>query len=291
MPLSKLSSNSFNTQANLTSLSIGTAANRALGGSGNTTTIATENPGLVTIGKPYDGGATTIRLTANPSGYTNDFYHGISQGSGGGFNCYAGGYQSSIDNNTYASNTGNTLMYFGGSQTEFAVQMYTGTGTAAAAGTYIGNKSYVRFLTAFQIGGSGNIKTPACEYVQGTQTSWTQTSAGGESGGLVPFQAFQCRAFAKFSGTSNSIVRGANISSITDRGTGLYRANFNNNLPDADYTVVTAAQPNGYSGAALGTGGSNAAGDSNTNTYVALECRNYVNNGNEPNELYFAVFR
>ena len=119
------------------------------------------------------------------------------------------------------------------------------------------------------------------------------------AGGLLQFNsgygsvatAYGCRAFAKFNGVNNTIQASGNISSITDRGTGFYRANFNNNLPDDAYTVVTAAQPNGYSGAALGAGGLNGVNDSNTNTYVALECRNYTNNNNEPNELFFAVFR
>jgi hypothetical protein len=289
MPLSKLSSNSFNTQANLTSLSIGTAANRALGGSGNTTTIATENPGLVTIAKPYDGGATTIRFTSNPSGYGNDFYHSIAHGAGSGFNIYAGGYQSHIDNQTYTSNNSNTMMYFGGSTSDFNVQLYTGTQQAAANNTYIGNKSYVRQLLAFSIGSFGNIKTPACEYTTLGTSSWATTLAG-DSGGQVPFQAFQCRAFCYFNGITNAVVRGANISSITDQGTGLYRANFSSNMPDANYTVVTAGQHNGYGGAALGTGPGSAAGD-NTTSYVSLECRNYTNSNNEPNALYFAVFR
>jgi len=119
------------------------------------------------------------------------------------------------------------------------------------------------------------------------------------AGGLLQFNsgygsvatAYGCRAWVKFSGISNSIVASGNFSSITDQGTGLYRANFTNNLVDANYAVVTAAQPNGYAGAALGAGGPNGAGDSNTNTYVALECRNYTNNNNEPNELFVAVFR
>jgi len=290
MPLSKLSSNSFNTQANLTSLSIGTAANRALGGNANTTTIATENAGLVTIAKPYDGSATTIRLTANPSGYGNDFYNGISAGGGGGFNFYAGGYQSPVDNQTYSSNGANTMVYFGGDYLNWQIQNYTGTTTAAAAGTYIGNKSYVRYLTALIVSEYGQIKTPASDYVQGSKTGWTQTS-GSESGALIPFQAFQCRAFVKFNGSTNTISKAANFSSITDRGSGTWRANFNNNLPDGDYITTTSAQHNGYGGATLGSGGSNGAGDGNTSTYVALECRDMGNSTNEPNELFVAVFR
>jgi len=103
--------------------------------------------------------------------------------------------------------------------------------------------------------------------------------------------AYGCRAWAKFNGITDVIIASGNISSITDTGVSTYRANFTNNLVDANYAVVTAAQPNGYGGAALGAGGPNAVSDSNTNTYVALECRNYTNNGNEPNELFFAVFR
>jgi hypothetical protein len=119
------------------------------------------------------------------------------------------------------------------------------------------------------------------------------------TGGLLQFNsgygsvatAYACRAWVKFQGITDAIVASGNFSSITDTGVSTYRANFTNNLPDANYAVTTAAQPNGYAGAALGTDGPNAVGDSNTNTYVALECRDYTNNGNEPNALFVAVFR
>ena len=286
MPLSKLSSNSFNTQANLTSLTVGTTTNRALGNA-FVTSIATDQPGLVTIGKPYDGGATTIRFTSNPSGYGNNFYHSIGMGAGAGLNMYAGGYQSPVDNETYPSPGSNLLFAMTSSTTGISHILYTGTATAAAANTHISNKSYVRYLIPFEIAEYGQIRTPPSEYVQGVKTSWGTTALNT----VATYQAFQCRAFVKFNGTTNVIVKAANFSSITDTGVSTYRVNFNNNLPDADYTVTTAAQPNNYAGAALGTGGPNAVGDSNTNTYVALECRNYQNNGNEPNELFVSVFR
>jgi hypothetical protein len=103
--------------------------------------------------------------------------------------------------------------------------------------------------------------------------------------------AYGCRAFAKFDGINDTIQASGNISSITDTGVSTYRANFANNLIDANYTVVTAAQHNGYAGASLGAGGPNGVSDSNTTTYVALESRDLSNSGNEPNELFFAVFR
>jgi hypothetical protein len=105
------------------------------------------------------------------------------------------------------------------------------------------------------------------------------------------FGAYGCRAWVKFQGITDAIVASGNFSSITDTGVSTYRANFTNNLVDANYAVTTAAQPNGYAGAALGTDGPNAVGDSNTNTYVALECRDFTNNGNEPNALFVVVFR
>jgi hypothetical protein len=119
------------------------------------------------------------------------------------------------------------------------------------------------------------------------------------TGGLLQFNsgfgsvatAYGCRAWAKFDGINDTISASGNISSISDTGIGLYRANFTNNLVDANYAVVTAGQANGYGGASLATGGPNGVGDSNTTSYVALECRDLTNNGNEPNELFFAVFR
>jgi hypothetical protein len=48
-----------------------------------------------------------------------------------------------------------------------------------------------------------------------------------------------CRAWVNFNGTGTVAIRGSfNVTSITDLGTGDYRVNFTNALPDANYSVV-----------------------------------------------------
>lgn len=51
------------------------------------------------------------------------------------------------------------------------------------------------------------------------------------------------KAWVNFDGTGVvSITDSFNVSSITDLGTGFYRANFTTNLPDADYATVAAGE-------------------------------------------------
>ena len=53
--------------------------------------------------------------------------------------------------------------------------------------------------------------------------------------------AYGCRAWVKFNGTGTvAIYNSANVSSITDGGTGRYRANFTTAMVDADYAAVTS---------------------------------------------------
>lgn len=178
--------------------------------------------------------------------------------------------------------TSSEMVYnIGATQPEFLVRQ-TGSSVVCSIAADNGG-GYVRTATNHQL----SFLTNNTEQMRLTTGGLLQFNSG--YGSVTT--AYGCRAFAKFDGSSNAITRSGNISSITDRGTGLYRANFTNNLVDADYTVVTAGQHNGYAGALLGAGGSNGATDSNTNTYVALECRNFSNTNNEPNELFFAVFR
>ena len=52
--------------------------------------------------------------------------------------------------------------------------------------------------------------------------------------------AYGCRAWVNFDGTGTVAIRASgNVSSITDRGTGLYTINFTNAMPDANYTVAS----------------------------------------------------
>jgi hypothetical protein len=51
--------------------------------------------------------------------------------------------------------------------------------------------------------------------------------------------AYGCRAWVNFNGTGTVAIRSsANVSSITDDGTGLYTVNFTTSMPDANYAAV-----------------------------------------------------
>jgi hypothetical protein len=59
-----------------------------------------------------------------------------------------------------------------------------------------------------------------------------------------------CRAWVNFNGTGTVAIRASfNVSSITDRGTGLYTLNFTTALPDANYCGVASATIGGASNA------------------------------------------
>jgi len=52
------------------------------------------------------------------------------------------------------------------------------------------------------------------------------------------------RAWVNFNGTGTLAIRDSGgVSSVTDVGTGAYRANFSNNMPDAKFTGITNAGP------------------------------------------------
>ena len=56
--------------------------------------------------------------------------------------------------------------------------------------------------------------------------------------------AYGCRAWVNFNGTGTVAIRAsANVSSITDNGTGDYTVNFTAAMPDANYAVGLGSQP------------------------------------------------
>jgi hypothetical protein len=62
--------------------------------------------------------------------------------------------------------------------------------------------------------------------------------------------AYGCRAWVNFNGTGTVAIRASgNVSSITDRGTGLYTLNFTTALPNANYCGVASATIGGASNA------------------------------------------
>lgn len=52
---------------------------------------------------------------------------------------------------------------------------------------------------------------------------------------------YAARAWAVFSGSSRAILASANVSSVTDLGTGESRVNFTTNMPSTSYSVACAA--------------------------------------------------
>jgi hypothetical protein len=67
--------------------------------------------------------------------------------------------------------------------------------------------------------------------------------------------AYGCRAWVNFNGTGTVAIRAsANVTSITDNGTGDYTVNFTNAMPDANYSVVgTASAGTNYPAWAIAT--------------------------------------
>jgi hypothetical protein len=107
--------------------------------------------------------------------------------------------------------------------------------------------------------------------------------------------AYGCRAWVNFDGTGTVSIRGhGNISSVTDLGTGEYRINFANNMPDVLYAPVT---------------GSSIQADSSTMTLYAnrwggssavpsnvgyIECSSRESTANQVKDInygYLAIFR
>lgn len=55
--------------------------------------------------------------------------------------------------------------------------------------------------------------------------------------GVAP--VFGCRAWVNFNGTAGGTIRGSgNVSSITDNGAGDYTVNFQNQMPNANYSAI-----------------------------------------------------
>ena len=55
-------------------------------------------------------------------------------------------------------------------------------------------------------------------------------------------EQYLCKAWVNFNGTGTVAIRASgNVSSITDNGTGDYRVNFTNAMPDTNYVTITGA--------------------------------------------------
>jgi len=110
-----------------------------------------------------------------------------------------------------------------------------------------------------------NLASGSNAYFINAPTGWTGNFISGNLNGVQQFRidqagnlafnsgygssatAYGCRAWVNFNGTGTVAIRGsANVSSITDNGTGGYTVNFTNAMPDANYcTNVTGTHDGG----------------------------------------------
>lgn len=62
-------------------------------------------------------------------------------------------------------------------------------------------------------------------------------------------QNYKCRAWVNFNGTGTVAIRASgNVSSITDRGVGLYTVNFSTAMSDANYVTTGSTWYTGVTG-------------------------------------------
>ena len=132
-------------------------------------------------------------------------------------------------------------------------------------------------------GVDGSASTPA---VQGTDTNTGitfgsdtvnivtggTTRATVDSSGNMQFNsgygsvatAYGCRAWVNFNGTGTIAIRAsANVTSITDNGTGQYTVNLTTSIPDANYSVYTNSR---YDVGTVGGAGNQFSSASNLGT-------------------------
>jgi hypothetical protein len=91
-----------------------------------------------------------------------------------------------------------------------------------------------------------------------------------------------CRAWVNFNGTGTVAIRASfNVSSITDNGTGWYRVNFTNAMPDTNYAAIFDS----------GTGRNTTETDAFDETYAEVTIKDGA--GGALDQLYVscAIFR
>ena len=94
---------------------------------------------------------------------------------------------------------------------------------------------------------SGNLANCTFPTLNQSTTGSAATVTGNATGSTFGFNsgygsvatAYGCRAWINFNGTGTPAIRGsANVSSITDNGTGNYTVNFTTSMPDTGYSAV-----------------------------------------------------
>ena len=102
-------------------------------------------------------------------------------------------------------------------------------------------------------------------------------------------EQYLCKAWVNFNGTGTVAIRAAgNVSSITDVGTGDYRVNFANAMPDANYATLTTTSHN--IGVSQGFGSFNTNDQTTTQTSILRVITPAGANYDSP-IVNFAIFR
>lgn len=102
-------------------------------------------------------------------------------------------------------------------------------------------------ITGLSAGGLPDLSVATADLADGAVTTAkvadanvTAAKLDGAQSGSAPI--YGARAWVNFNGTGTVAIRAsANVSSITDNGTGQYTVNFTTAMPDADYSVVGIA--------------------------------------------------
>jgi hypothetical protein len=142
---------------------------------------------------------------------------------------------------TLPDSTG-TVLVSGGSQ---SIEFAAGTASAPSITTTGDTNTGIFFPSADTIGFTEG----------GTQVGEFDSSANFKfnSGYGSVAVAYGCRAWVNFNGTGTVAIRAsANITSITDNGTGEYTANFTNAMPDANYAVAGCGVASNATGGSYG---------------------------------------
>jgi hypothetical protein len=107
--------------------------------------------------------------------------------------------------------------------------------------------------------------------------------------------AYGCRAWVNFNGTGTPAIRAsANVSSLTDNGTGDYTVNFTTAMPDNNYGVSTSVSYlNGDNNSVLlhGIKNRSAYGNAIGTTGVRVQSSDQNQNAFDPGIFLVAVFR
>lgn len=131
----------------------------------------------------------------------------------------------------------------------------TGTATAGTL-SVTGNADVTGTATAGTLSVTGNAGVTGTATAGTLSVTGNGTVTGTLAGGTLQFNsgfgsvatAYGCRAWVNFDGNAApATIRGsANVSSITDNGTGDYTVNFSNAMTDANYAVVASGSAYNY---------------------------------------------